>query len=289
MKKNSQTHYEIQRPASNVLRLTFHFLIFLLLPSFLLLSSCQKTEKPTVVYPSPDTVTICFEHTVSGNPMITDSLIYTTSLGYHYMVNDLQYFISDLAFHYTNGNEIFVTDNDSIHYTDIGIPTSLKWNIIKSHLRTGYCDSVSFIFGLSEKKNRSKRFLNPPERDMFWPEFLGGGYHYMKLNLKYKSDTMMMLMPFMFHMGIGQIYNGTSTNADSITGYVQNYFKVRLPLSGFKFEEGKKKTLTIRMNIEKWFDGTETFDFSKYAMGIMQNEEGMSKAARNGENVFSIQ
>ena len=108
----------------------------------------------------------------------------------------------------------------------------------------------------------------------------------MKLNLKYKSDTMAMMMPFMFHLGIGQIYSGNTTNTDSITGFVQNYFTVHLPLSGVILEEGKMKTLTLRMNIEKWFDGQNAFDFSKYSMGIMQNEEGMSLAVQNGKNVF---
>ena len=50
----------------------------------------------------------------------------------------------------------------------------------------------------------------------------------------------------------------------------------------------KEKNITIVMNIEKWFDGNNAFDFSAYPMGIMQSQPGMHYAVSNGENAFSI-
>ena len=55
---------------------------------------------------------------------------------------------------------------------------------------------------------------------MFWPEMLGGGYHYMKMNMIW-SDTS-ALNPFNMHLGIGQIYSSLEPNVDSITGFVPN-------------------------------------------------------------------
>jgi hypothetical protein len=42
------------------------------------------------------------------------------------------------------------------------------------------------------------------------------------------------------------------------------------------------------MNIEKWFDGVNTFDFKNYPKGIMQNQEGMFRGCQNGKNAFSL-
>jgi hypothetical protein len=42
------------------------------------------------------------------------------------------------------------------------------------------------------------------------------------------------------------------------------------------------------MNVDKWFDGNNAFDFAAYPNGIMQNEAGMFKACQNGKQAFSI-
>ena len=95
-------------------------------------------------------------------------------------------------------------------------------------------------------------------------------------------------MPFMFHIGIGQMYQGDSINTDSIIGYIQNYFEVK---SGINLTiVGNKMTyINVIMNIEKWFDGENAFDFSEYPMGIMQCQLGMHRACMNGRKVFLIQ
>ena len=109
------------------------------------------------------------------------------------------------------------------------------------------------------------------------------------MNLKWKNPSMNDLMPFMFHLGIGQVYKGNVTDPDSIIGYVPNYFTVRLPFY-HKMKEGEvKNSWMIMMNIEKWFDGFYTFDFTDYPKGIMQNQEGMFTAAKNGRNAFSFE
>ena len=260
-------------------------LLILILP--LLLLSCRKHELYLIPAPQKARVVVSFENFDGAGPLQTDALIYATSLGNRYQVNDLQYFISELVFHAPGGKDLMVPDDDSIHYIDLHIDSTLEWKINGLQLPAGQYDSVSFIFGLDQKANRSNRFPNPPERDMFWPDILGGGYHYMKMNLKWKNDTMTELMPFMFHLGIGQIYEGTTEDPDSIIGFVQNYFRVTLPASSFLLKEGTDCHLTIRMNVDRWFDGENAFDFGAYPMGIMQNEQGMHLACLNGRKVFT--
>jgi hypothetical protein len=254
----------------------------------LLLASCKKKEDDQG-NPSPVSMALQFELYDSGNPLVLDSLMYVTSLGNQYMVTDVQYFISDVVFHMHGGKNIYVTDGDSIHYGDARIASTSTWSIDNTVFPAGDYDSISFTFGMNAQRNRSNRYSDPPERDMFWPDILGGGYHYMKLNMKWKNDTMQEPMPFMFHLGIGQIYSSPTPTVDSITGYVQNFFDVNLPSSSFTLESGHICTVVIRMNIERWFDGNNAFDFASYPNGIMQNEEGMHLGCLNGRNVFTVQ
>jgi hypothetical protein len=251
--------------------------------------SCVKENAPYITPVEQDVhVNISFMHLFDGEPLKFDTLIYETSIGNRYMVTDLQYFISCVRLHQAGGKWIDINTDHEVHYIDGRVPETWSW-ILKKSAPEGAMDSISFVFGMDSENNYSYRFPDPPERDMFWPEVLGGGYHYMKMNLKWKNPSMNDLMPFMFHLGIGQIYKGNSINPDSIIGYVPNYFIVRLPFF-HSLKNGEVFNMWgIIMNIEKWFDGASAFDFADYPKGIMQNQEGMFEATRNGRNAFDFE
>ena len=123
---------------------------------------------------------------------------------------------------------------------------------------------------------------------MTWPDVLGGGFHYLQLNGKWKDNTS-KVNSLMFHLGIGQLYKpGSMHNTDSITAYVQNYFYVRLPLKGFVINKDEQKEIQLTMNIEKWFEAPNVFDLNVLGKMIMQNQTAMQKMKENGKNVFSV-
>ena len=109
----------------------------------------------------------------------------------------------------------------------------------------------------------------------------------MKLNLKWKNDTMPQSLPFLFHLGIGQLYKGNSVSPDSIIGFVQNYFRVSIPCN-LIISTGTYQQVMLQMSVDRWFDGESAFNFAAYPNGIMQDETGMTQACLNGENAFSI-
>jgi hypothetical protein len=251
------------------------------------LAACGKSrivdERPVV----PTTLAIKFEHTVDSLPFFTDTLLYINSSGDRFLVTDLQYFISRLTLHRDDGHDFTVGGDQGIHYIDEKLPLSKLW-VLDQDIPSGTFDSVSFTFGLNEQDNISFIFPDPPERDMNWPVILGGGYHYMKMNLLWKKDSMDRTNPFNFHLGIGQIYKGGVINPDSITSYVQNFFTVCPANSGFSLQQGKVAVMTIRMNINRWFSGNNNFDFASYKNTMMQNQDAMNKACLNGRGAFSI-
>ncbi|MCX6281856.1 MAG: hypothetical protein NTU51_07830 [Bacteroidetes bacterium] len=253
----------------------------------IIFTSCHKSGVTEDGAVNPTTLIIRFENKVDTLPLILDSMMYKNSSNDFYEVTDLQYFISDITLHKNDGSAFTSTNNNGIHYIDSRLPSSLLW-IINSSVPSGSFDSISFTFGINAEKNYSYRYLNPPERDMNWPEILGGGYHYMKMNLMWKKAGMNRSYPFNFHLGIGQIYKGNVVNTDSILRYVQNFFYVKLPSSGFSIGQGQVIYIVITMNLNNWFSGDNDFDFANYPNMMMQNQTAMNNACMNGRNAFTV-
>ena len=254
--------------------------IILSLPVIFLLDGCK--DKNNVTPDQYGKISLDFVHKVDGEPLQIDTLRYINAAGNHYMVTEVQYFISDVTLHKSDSTKQVINAWKDIWYVDNDIPSTMTWNVYDS-IQEGSYDSLTFTFGISEEKNQSMMFVDPPESLMFWPEYLGGGYHYMKLNGKW-LDTLGHLSPFDFHMGIGQIYDGQG----NITGFVQNYFHVSLPNSSFRVEKEKTTHIELIMNIESWFETPHVYDHNHWGGAIMQNQAAMELAKENGVDVFSV-
>jgi hypothetical protein len=246
--------------------------------------SCTKHTDP-VADPSGK-VTFEFQHLVNGSPLVENELKYTNEAGNHYLITEVKYFISDVAFYKHGGIRTLVHQWKDIFYIDEDIP-STKTIPFFDPIPAGNYDSINFVFGITASKNKSFIFVNAPEVNMAWPEILGGGYHYMMINGKW-LDSAGITQPFNFHMGIGQLYHGTSFNTDSIYGYVQNYFTASLKHSAFTIDEGETLTFKVQMNIESWFKTPHTYDHNYWGGAIMQNQAAMQTIKENGMDVFTI-
>ena len=270
------------------MRNTYHNIISALITilcSITIISSCDKPDEPA--QEEKGKIIFHFAHYNEGAEQIFDTMMYTNAAGNNYLVSEIQYFISDIKLHKADGSVQFIDDWKDIHYVDTDIESTQTWQVYDP-IEPGDYENISFTFGISEEKNQSLMFLNPPERDMFWPEYLGGGYHYMKLNGKWLAEDG-VVKPFNFHLGIGQIYAGGMINPDSITGFVQNYFEVQLPASSFSINDGETISFEIRMNVENWFQNPHIYNHDTWGGDIMQNQEAMKMGCDNGEaDVFSV-
>lgn len=225
-----------------------------------------------------------FEHRVEGESLVIDAMKYTNAAGNEYLVNEIQYFISEVSIHDNDGNQTVLNNWEDIHYVDTDLENTLTY-ALKDDIEPGNYQNIKFTFGLSKEKNQSLMFVNPPESLMFWPELLGGGYHYMKLNGKW-VDTLNQVSPFNFHLGIGQIYYSFP---DSITEYVHNVFRVGLPDASFEIKPGETTELKLVMNIENWFQNPHIFNHDDWGGDIMQKQDAMKLGCENGWNVFTIE
>ena len=249
----------------------------------LMVAACHDKSD---LLPATGKISFSFTHQLDGLPLETDVIKYVNAAGNPYGINQLMYFISDVTLYKSDGNRRLISDWTDIHYVDIDMPETLQWDVYDD-IATGAYDSITFVFGITEEKNQSFRFVNPPEVNMMWPEMLGGGYHYMMMNGKWR-DNQNVVNNVAFHMGIGQLYKSNVIDTDSIYAFVQNFFTVSLPAAQFVIEENKTRQVEIIMNIESWFETPHIYDHNLWGGMIMQNQPAMQMAKENGFDVFSV-
>ncbi|MCF8304530.1 MAG: hypothetical protein K9I94_14750 [Bacteroidales bacterium] len=259
--------------------------------AIILFAACSKSHKAKIV--ESGNIVLNFNHKIVNKPIWYDTLIYVNEAGNPYLINEIQYFISEVALFDQNGDSVAINQWKDIHYVDTDIKTTWRWEVFDKIPARTY-NMIKFTFGLNEEKNQSYRFVNPPENNMFWPEYLGGGYHYLKLNGKWLPEGEEREMPFDFHLGIGQIYEDDTTYSDTtydipaIKEFVHNYFTVELDQKQFTINRNESTKVEIVMNVERWFTGPNVFNFDVWKGYIMQNQQAMEIARENGHNVFTI-
>jgi len=239
---------------------------------FLYFFSCKKEKF--------ETFELHFTHTINNNPVQFNQLIYTNTAENLFQVNEVKYFISKLILIDNKKKSIVIKQNDGIHYVDCSLSSSLNWKIDDTPV--GNYSAISFVFGLDENDNKSNRFVNPPENNFSWPDYLGGGYHYMQINGKFLNNED-KIQNINIHTGIGQLYDENN----EIKQFVQNYFTVKLPVN-FSVNEKTNSILTLNMEIQRWFDMPNLFNFNDFETGIMQNQNAQRLLRENGENVFAV-
>ena len=223
---------------------------------------------------------------VNGEALVTDTLCYTNEAGNPFLITEIQWFLSNIQLLNQEGEwhtlrQREATDSvaeltEQIFYIDTDNPESQVLQGKK--IPVGHYTALRFTFGLDETDNETGLFNNPPESDMFWPDMLGGGYHYMKLNGKYAGGEG-RLKPLAIHLGIGQ-------NED-LTQFYQNYFIVELPIN-FNVKANTENHLDLTMVIDNWFRNPNTIDFNEFGSGIMQNQSAQRLLNGNGKDVFKI-
>lgn len=249
----------------------------------LLITTACKPDDPPVTDPAGKLV-FNFLHYCDGAPIILDSTMYINAAGNHYQINEIQYFISDVILHKSDGSTVKLDKENDIYYIDTEYPGTFTWQVFDP-IPVGTYDKVSFTFGINEQKNQSFMYVNPPEVNMVWPEFLGGGYHYLKLNGKFLDSA--GLASFNDHLGIGQIYPPNSHNFDSIISFVHNHFNVELPNSSFTIAKDQTIHMEVIMQVEEWFKNPNIWDHFIVGTYTMENQDAMQALKENGHDVFT--
>ena len=201
---------------------------------------------------------INFKHYVDGLELVVNEMIYTNPSNDNYSIQTLRYLISDITLHSNNGEKALL---DEVHFIDISINSTLTLSIPQIYYQN--YNSISFTMGLDSIKNITNLFLNENFFPSFvWPEFLGGGYHYMQLEGDFNT-----------------VFNGYTTHTGATNGVDFSFNKI-FPIADIT-------EININMEITNWYKNPETLNLT--TDGIMENIDKQVILKANGiEDVFSV-
>lgn len=242
------------------------FKIFLsLLIVYIHLTGCKK-EAEQIKAKVNSTLTLQINYVSNENLLIKDSLLYQNASGNHYSINRLQYYISGISLNEENGNQF---NSEQVFYLDAFENANGK--IVLQDIPPGNYTSIDFYIGINSQLNEHGKISNTSQNiNMYWPEEMGGGYHFLKLEGNYLNAENKQ-KGFALHLGTNEMLIRHQT--------LQHQFK--LANTG-------ADSLTLQMNLNKWFDGSSTYNFlidGNYSMGIVSL---MQKLQSNGKVVFEI-
>ena len=226
-----------------------------------MLSSCTK---------EPANVSVSFKHQIDDVNLQIHSMIYNNEAGNNYDVRLLKYILSNIELVDENGNSI---ELDDIHYVDFEDFNSLSLDENFS-IPCGDYETINFTIGLNEQMNISNEYIAESfHSSMAWPDQMGGGYHYMRLEGAYLNSQN------------EQNFYLTHTGA---TAGVPRHINYSIPLN-FMANENEDIQLNLIMNLNKWYTSPNTYNFEDFNAGIMGNPEVQQLLHENGVNVFSVE
>ena len=154
---------------------------------------------------------------------------------------------------------------------------SFSYDMSNVNLQDGSYNGIGLIFRFQDDDNFSGEYQDLNSAGWSWPEMLGGGYHFMKLEGKFintSSDT----TNFTYHMGTAR----EITMTDTI--FHDNHFFVKIDTT---FDLTNNATINLKVNLEEWFENPNTWDLNQYSNMLMSNYIAQVMMKENGTTVFT--
>jgi len=229
--------------------------------SCLIFGSC-KSDKYNSQPSGFGNIIINMGYTVDGSPLSFDSVYYNNEAGNQYNVSKLQYYISGLRFY---KNDILTYSIDSVFYIDARVS---KTNTISlTNVPSFNYDKIDFNIGIVDELNsHNKQPATTENIDMEWPDGMGGGYHFLKMEGHFIDSS--KNYGYAMHLGT----NGMQPKCSL---YKSFYVPVNTAVS-----------LKLIMNVNEWFKNPFTYNFATDGVYSMGNKTLMSKLQTNGNDVF---
>ena len=218
-------------------------------------------------------IVINLQHLCDNELLSNNSLSHVSEAGENYNVQTLKYIITDLQLIAIGGDAVFASGDErenillkDFHYVDINDPSTL---FIDKEITGNGAYALSFTFGIDSINNISNSLVNESfHPTMAWPDMMGGGYHYMKLEGAYMNDSTF----YNTHTGptMGMDFSFTKT------------FDMLINLDNNSILE-----YAIQMNVNNWYHNPHTINL---APAIMMDMPKQMQLMSNGmTDVFTIQ
>lgn len=250
--------------------------------------SCSDDEDdvitvPDVTVPVVAKATFNFVHDWDGTPVTRDDMEITD---YTYLfegeVQDIQigprfrYLISDITFTNAGGESIVIEGHNLI---DVADDKNLSYTPEMEIPAGEY--TVSFTYGLKTEDNIDGAHADLNSASFSVPPFLGGGYHYMQLDGKYRDSA-----------GLTQGYNYHNIRAvnpnmpDGPPTFPEQPTFIDVNLGSIAITANT--AIEVKMNVAEWFKGPNEWNLNEYNQLLMGKSNAQKMMNENGQNVFSL-
>lgn len=236
--------------------------------SFLMLYSCKEPTNCCVNI-EPITVTMKFIHHWDGtpiNPSDFNNFKFTTQNGEVISMERLQYLVSNVY-----------VGNIKKPYQLINIGENTGSEIVFDEASQGN-NFIKFTFGFADADNIDGAYQDLNSTSFNVPAMLGGGYHFMQFDGKYK-DNNNQDANFNYH-----VIRAADTSNPMNVILQDTSFEVEIGT----FEFSKNTTIEIKMNVAEWFKNPNLWDLNVLNTVLMPNFNAQIKMSENGRNVFSL-
>ena len=227
----------------------------------LLLSSCNNTEENI-------SITLKFTQNWDTVPVTSEDFNefkFTNANGEKISIERLRYLISNIS---------IVGDTN---YTLINVGENSGSLLTINNLMPGSYQ-IKFVFGFQDADNTEGIYQDLNTASFNVPGMLGGGYHYMQFDGKYKNSSNQD-SNFNYHAiravdrtnPSNLIFEDTSFEVDLGTVIITNSAEIE-----------------IRMNIAEWFKNPNIWDLNELNTVLMPNFNAQKMMSANGKSVFSL-
>ena len=231
-------------------------------------TSC-KDDTDCCVNLEPVNVTLKFTHNWDGTPVTAsdfNSFNYVTENGESVSMERLRYVVSNINL----GGE-----SKPYQLVDLGINSGFE--IIFNNVAQGV-NNLNFTFGFSDTDNIDGVYQDLNTVSFNVPGMLGGGYHFMQFDGKYK-DTNNLDTNFNYHAIRAVDRSDPNNMIFEDTSFLVDFGNVTIT---------NNATIEIKMNIAEWFKNPNTWDLNQLNTVLMPNFEAQRLISANGKSVFSL-
>ncbi len=233
------------------------FVLLAGLTAWLALAGCKKDKK------DPVKLNLEIAYEVDGQPLYFDSLLYRNAAGEQYSVSTLRYYISNIRF-YNRGTVVYAID--TVWYADAALTAA---PMVLLNVAGTRFDSVACFIGIDPVRNVHGKLAPTMENTaMEWPDMMGGGYHFLKLEGHWVSAT--GISGYAMHIGTDPYLTAAGCRA-----------------SGAWPGNGQAK-LQLVFNVAEWFRNPYTYSFASDGVYSMGNAALMQHLKENGADVIHI-
>jgi len=207
--------------------------------------------------------------------MPVDDLIFINEAGQTFSLEKLVYFISRVTLVRTDGPNFI---NGEVAYIDASRGLNER-RVSFANVPVGTYNHVRFTFGLNNADNVTdglvgKSVINASSQDvlnMAWPEPLGGGYHYMMMEGKFRDVSSPDTLNYTTHTGR--------------SGTVDNSFTIDLEIRPVTLKQGERWIVEIFHAFRQWYENPNLYALPANAM-IMNDPAAQTALKENGSTVF---